>query len=48
MSTRSPLPLIFGSMSSNSWNFPVGESSDIVGAFKFAELIVIGVVMNDK
>ena len=47
MSTLSPLPLIFGSMSSNSWNFPVGESSDIVGAFKFAELIVIGVVIDD-
>ena len=47
MSTLSPLPLIFGSMSSNSWNFPVGESSDVEGAFKFAELIMIGMVIND-
>ena len=47
MSTLSPLPLILGSMSSNSWNLPVGESSDIGGALKFAELIVIGVVIHD-
>ena len=47
MSTLSPLPLIFGSMSSNSWNFPVGKNSDVEGAFKFAELVMNGMVIID-